>query len=89
VVLEALAAGLPVVTTDRGAIADTVTDGESGFVLPEPAPTELASRLLQLLRDHVLRDRMSQAARRQYLKRFTQDHADQALVDWLEQVANS
>ena len=33
VVIEALAAGVPVVTTDRGAIRETVVDGESGFVL--------------------------------------------------------
>lgn len=89
VVLEALAAGLPVVTTNRGAIADTVIDGENGFVLAEPSPAELASRLLQLLRDQVLRERMSHAARTQYLERFTQDHADQVLVDWLEHVAAS
>lgn len=89
VVLEALAAGLPVVTTNRGAIADTVVDGESGFVLAEPSPPELASRLLQLLRDQALRERMSHAARTQYLERFTQDHADQALVDWLKRLAES
>ena len=86
VVLEALAAGLPVVTTNRGAIADTVIDGESGFVLADPSPTELASRLLQLLRNPGLREQMSYAARRRYLERFTQAHADRALVDWLEHV---
>jgi glycosyltransferase involved in cell wall biosynthesis len=89
VVLEALAAGLPVVTTNRGAIAETVVDGESGFVLGQPSPNELAARLLQLLRDPVLRDRMSQAARRRYVERFTQAHADQALADWLERVVQS
>ena len=38
VVLEALAAGVPVVTTDRGAIRETVSDGRDGFVLPDPEP---------------------------------------------------
>jgi glycosyltransferase involved in cell wall biosynthesis len=89
VLLEALAAGLPVVTTDRGAIRDTVIDGEHGFVLPEPSPPELASRLLQLLRDQALRERMSNAARTQYLERFTQDRADRVLAEWLEHVAGS
>ena len=59
VVLEALAAGLPVITTDRGAIAETVVEGESGFVLDHPVPDELAARVLRLLRDPELRDRMS------------------------------
>jgi glycosyltransferase involved in cell wall biosynthesis len=83
VVIEAISAGMPVVATDRGAIVDTVVDGQSGFVLPEPDPQELAERLLLLLTDDDLRRRMGDAARRRYLEHFTQDRADRALVDWL------
>jgi len=89
VVLEAMSAGLPVVTTDRGAIAETVVDGESGFVLRDPVPEELADRLLRLLRDEALRRRMGEAARRRYLAEFTQPKADRRLADWLEDVACS
>jgi glycosyltransferase involved in cell wall biosynthesis len=89
VVLEAIAAGLPVVATDRGAIAETVADGESGFVLPDPSPSELAERVLRLLRDEGLRTRMSAAARTRYLTMFTQDRADQLLANWLSSVATS
>ena len=32
VIVEAMAAGLPVISTDRGAIAETVIDGESGWI---------------------------------------------------------
>ena len=87
VVLEALAAGLPIVTTDRGAIAETVVDGVTGFVLPEPDPEHLADRLLRLLRDADLRKRMSAAARARYLERFTEEAADRRLADWLSAVA--
>ncbi|MCA1570250.1 MAG: glycosyltransferase family 4 protein, partial [Chloroflexi bacterium] len=83
VVLEALAAGLPVITTDRGAIAETVVDGESGYVLEHPVPSELAACVLRLLRDPQLRDRMSRAARARYLERFTQEAADGAFADWI------
>jgi len=86
IVLEALAAGLPVVTTDRATISDTV--GDAGFVLRDPIPKELADHLLTLLRDGVLRQRMSAAARRRYLERFTQEQADRRFVDWLEEVAS-
>jgi glycosyltransferase involved in cell wall biosynthesis len=89
VVLEAMSAGLPVVTTDRGAIAETVVDGESGFVLRDPVPEELAERLLRLIRDEPLRRRMGEAARRRYLAEFTQPKADRRLADWLEDVACS
>jgi glycosyltransferase involved in cell wall biosynthesis len=89
VVLEGLAAGLPIVTTDRGAIAETVVDGESGFVLDEPSPERLAELLLLLLSDETLRARMSEAARARYVERFTQETADGRLADWLQEVAET
>jgi glycosyltransferase involved in cell wall biosynthesis len=87
ILLEALAAGVPVVTTDRATIADTVVDGEAGFVLPDPEPAALAKKILLLLDDPYLRERMSRAARKRYLKHFTQDRADRLLADWLTVVA--
>jgi glycosyltransferase involved in cell wall biosynthesis len=89
VVVEALAAGIPVVTTDRGAIAETVADGESGFVLDDPIPNQLADRVLRLLRDDGLRERMGSAARSRYLECFTQEIADRQLADWLVGVAET
>jgi glycosyltransferase involved in cell wall biosynthesis len=89
VVLEALAAGLPVITTNRGAIADSVVDGESGFVLDDARPNELANRVIQLLEDCGLRDQMARSARGRYLDFFTQEHADTCLAQWLKTVAGS
>jgi glycosyltransferase involved in cell wall biosynthesis len=89
VVLEAMAAGLPVVTTDRGAIRETVIDGECGFVLSDPDPRQLADRMLRLLRDRALCNRMGEAARSRYLERFTQAATDRALASWLEDVARA
>jgi glycosyltransferase involved in cell wall biosynthesis len=89
VVIEALAAGLPIVTTDRGAIRETVVDGESGFVLDEPEPGVLADRILELLSDAGLRARMSHAARCRYSAEFTQKRADERLADWLSSVVSS
>jgi glycosyltransferase involved in cell wall biosynthesis len=88
VVLEALAAGLPVVTTDRGAIAETVIDGVAGFVLRDPEPGLLAERMLRLLGDDGLRESMAERARERYLEHFTQESADRALSEWLTRVAD-
>ena len=87
VVLEAMAAGLPVITTDRGTIAETVIDGQCGYVLPAPVPSELAAFVIELYDDAGFRDEMGRAARARYLERFTEDVADRALADWLEGVA--
>jgi glycosyltransferase involved in cell wall biosynthesis len=89
ILLEALAAGVPVVTTDRSTIADTVVDGECGYVLPNPVPEALADQVLVLLGDATLRDRMSRAARARYLEHFTQETADRRIADWLQGVAMS
>jgi glycosyltransferase involved in cell wall biosynthesis len=86
VILEAMAAGLPVITTDRGTIAETVIDEESGYVLPAPVPSELAERMLELHDDGELRERMGRASRKCYLERFTQDATDRALAEWLSRL---
>src|SRR5207244_717411 len=75
VVLEGMAAGLPVVATDRGAIAETIVDGVTGYVLPDPEPEQLAERVIRLLSDDALRQSMGEAARERYLVRFTQEYA--------------
>ena len=61
VVLEALAAGLPVVTTK--ASGARFKDGEAGFIIPERDPEKLASALARIVQDRALRDSMSGAAR--------------------------
>jgi glycosyltransferase involved in cell wall biosynthesis len=87
VVLEAMASGLPVITTDRGTIAETVIDEESGYVLSVPVPGELRERILTLYDNPELRMAMGQAARDRYLEHFTQEGTDRALADWLARVS--
>lgn len=51
VVLEAMAAGLPVVSTDVGSIWELVFDGESGYVVPPRDVPALAEAMLGLVCD--------------------------------------
>ena len=57
-VMEAMVAGLPVVATDAGSMADAVDDGVDGYVVQTGEPTELAMALQRLVRDPDLRERM-------------------------------
>ena len=50
-VLEAMAAGLPMVVTDVGGNAEAVLDGKTGFVVPARDPAQLASAILRLVQD--------------------------------------
>ena len=59
--LEAMAAGKPVVVTDVGGNPAIVTDRLNGFLVPPRNPAELAIALCSLVADPVLRDRMGEA----------------------------
>jgi glycosyltransferase involved in cell wall biosynthesis len=59
--LEAMALGLPVVTTPVGAIPEIVKDGENGFLVEPGDINALASCVDRLLRDELLRRAMSDA----------------------------
>jgi 1,2-diacylglycerol 3-alpha-glucosyltransferase len=63
VIAEAMAAGLPVVAVDDLAIADAVTDGVNGFLVPGDA-TSLAQAADRVLADDELRCRMADESRR-------------------------
>ena len=61
--LEAMAAGLPVVATATGGLAEVVGHGRTGFLVPPGDEKALAHRLGQLLTDAGLRRDMGQAAK--------------------------
>jgi glycosyltransferase involved in cell wall biosynthesis len=69
-ILEAMAAGLPVVATDVGGIAEAVEDGETGLLVPAADPEALARALERLLSDADLRRRLGAAGRARALRLF-------------------
>lgn len=83
VVLEAMQHGLPVVSTDEGAIPEMVVDGETGFVVPKRDTGALAARLEQLLADRQLRTRLGEAGRERYAAHFTAEQFEQNLASAL------
>jgi glycosyltransferase involved in cell wall biosynthesis len=73
VLLEAMAAGKPVVATDVGGVRDLVEDGASGFIVPAGDVPAMAGRITQLLQDEELRRRMGQRGREIARARFRRD----------------
>ena len=71
VVLEAMACGVPVVTTDVGGVSEAVTDGVEGFVVAARDPGQLAAALGALWRDTPMRRRMGEAAHHRVNSEFT------------------
>jgi glycosyltransferase involved in cell wall biosynthesis len=62
VMIEAMAAGLPVVATNASAIPCVVDHGETGLLFAAEDARDLAAHLVTLLRDPVLRARMGRTA---------------------------
>ncbi len=67
---EAMAAGVPVVTSNRCGMPYMVRDGESGFLVSPQDADDVAWRLRQLLEDDALRAAMSAKSRAIALDRF-------------------
>jgi glycosyltransferase involved in cell wall biosynthesis len=76
--IEAQAAGLPIVSTSTGGIPYIVADGETGLLVPPGDDEALARASLRLLNEPGLALRLARAARQSCLEQFTwqavQDH---------------
>ena len=70
---EAMAAGVPVVTSNRCGMPYMVRDGESGFLVDPEDPDDIAWRVGQLLDDADLRRRMGAKGREIAVDRFHPD----------------
>jgi glycosyltransferase involved in cell wall biosynthesis len=64
VLLEALAAGVPVIATDVGGVAEGIDDGVTGFIVPRQDVRMLRDRIALLIERRELRQRMAVASRR-------------------------
>ncbi len=80
VIIEAMAAGLPIISTDQGAITESVIDGVNGFIIGVSRDDQIAEKILLLARDPELRVRMGEASRRFYLEHFTEEKMVQRLA---------
>jgi glycosyltransferase involved in cell wall biosynthesis len=66
VLLEAMAAGLPIVAADAAAVPEVAPHGEVALLVSPDDPEALASAILSVLRDEVLRERLSLGGRRRW-----------------------
>lgn len=79
--LEAAAAGRPVVTTDSPGCRDAVVDGETGLMVPVRDSAALAKALRTLISDPVTRARMGAAGRARVLDHFSNESIIRGIFD--------
>ncbi len=81
VLLEAMAAGLPVVSTSVSGIPEVISPGTTGLLVPSADPQALAGALVDLLTDAPLRRRLGAAAQAHVIENFDLARSVQPLVE--------
>ncbi len=62
-VIEAMAAGLPVLGIDSPGVGDTIQDGETGYLAPEEDLAMFTAKMIKLVTEHEVRRQMGERAR--------------------------
>lgn len=86
VLLEAMSFGLPIITTDEGAIPDIVNDEVSGLIVPKNNLELLGEAIEKLLVNGDLRKQMSQRSIQIYKMNFTEPKFEKRFVQIIQDI---
>ena len=78
--IEAMASGLPIVSTNVGGLPDLIKDGINGFLVNPRDPAAIAEKSLLILNDKNLKERISQNNLSE-AKKYSWDYVIERLVD--------
>jgi glycosyltransferase involved in cell wall biosynthesis len=81
VIVEAMAAGLPIISTNKGAIVESVIDGYNGYIVGDKCPEAIAQHLHSLATDNNLLSTLSSNAIAHYNANFTETKMVQQLAE--------
>lgn len=85
VVLEAMAAGVPIAATSVGGVPEIVENEVTGLIVPPRDPASMARALKRLLSDDALRARLADAAKEQVRSVYTIENYTQTLASFYEE----
>lgn len=83
VIMEAMAAGLPVISTNVAAVSEMIVDGETGFVVPEEDSAALAQKMTFLLDNPEVARAMGMRGRERCRELFDSNRTSDALCEVL------
>jgi glycosyltransferase involved in cell wall biosynthesis len=84
--IEAMAAGVPIVASDCGAVRDIVDDGQQGYLVPVGDVDRFADRLRLLAGDADLRAQLGKAGRARAEREFNIERTARAYEDLLTEL---
>ena len=88
VLMEALAQGIPVISTYHSGIPELVQDGISGFLVPERDTNALAEKIIYLLEHQEIWAEMGKAGRKYVEENFDTNKLNDRLIKIYQQLLN-
>lgn len=86
---EAMAAGIPTISTDVGPVPEIITDGETGLLAPPENPEALAEKILYAINNPSEMEAIAQAGRKRIKKNFTWEKIAERYCLAFESLLNS
>ncbi|MFO7914688.1 MAG: glycosyltransferase [Candidatus Krumholzibacteriales bacterium] len=87
-VLEAMACGLPVISTDVGSVSEIITDRENGILIPSGDTEALTDAMMELASDRNLRERLGGNARRKVAGSFSDEKMAEKYIAVFDDIFN-
>jgi glycosyltransferase involved in cell wall biosynthesis len=86
VIIEAMAAGIPVIASNVGGLPYQVKEGETGFLIKPGDVNALSERLIALLADRSMRDAFGKAAKNLATEEYRADRVARRTIDVYQQI---
>ncbi len=87
-IIEALNAGVPVISTKHASIPDLIKEGNNGILVDIKSPTQIKKAILKLKSDKLYWNKLSLNARRFFLENFTSEKIRKSLLDLFNKELN-
>lgn len=82
--VEGMASGVPIIVTKSGGLVESTVNGVTGFIIsknPKKVPTQLANKIIYLLKHPQLREKMGKAGRKRVEKLFDKKRMTHDFID--------
>lgn len=86
VLLEAMQFGLPIISTLEGGIPDMISNGITGFIIPQKDSRSLADRIERLIANEELRREMGEAGKREFFEKYTLRSFEKKICNVFEEI---
>jgi len=85
--IEAMMFGLPVISTNEGAIPEIIDDNETGFLINKKDSGDLANKIQQLIENPSLRKSMGRKGKEKFEREYTLSHFEQNMTEILTTIS--